>query len=152
MTSGSQLYEVCHSPIHGTGVFATRKIKKGTWIVEYTGERISHEEADRRYDDDAMPQHHTFLFTLDDRECIDASVDGSDARYINHSCDPNCEAVWVPREREIWIVALRDIAKGEELSYDYAYELDEDVERARAKYPCRCGAPDCRGTIMRTAF
>lgn len=152
MSPKSPSYEVRSSPIHGTGVFATRRIRKGAWIIEYTGERISHEEADRRYDDDAMDQHHTFLFTLDERGCIDASVGGNDARFINHSCDPNCEAVWVSEEREIWIVAMRDIRKGEELFYDYAYEIDDtDLESARAKYPCRCGAPQCRGTIMKTA-
>jgi SET domain-containing protein len=146
------LYEVRHSGIHGHGVFAARRIPGGTWIVEYTGERISNEEADRRYDDDSMDQHHTFLFVLDDAECIDAAVNGNDARFINHSCEPNCEAVYVPRDREIWIVARRDIAAGEELSYDYAYELDgESVEQARERYPCRCGAPSCRGTILKTA-
>jgi uncharacterized protein len=143
-------HEVRHSDIHGTGVFAARRIPKGTWIIEYEGERISHEEADRRYDDDAMEEHHTFLFSLDETECIDATHGGNDARFINHSCDPNCEALWVPKEREIWICAMRDIGKGEELTYDYAYEIDgETPEHAFAKYPCRCGTNKCRGTIVK---
>jgi len=145
-------FAVRRSGIHGTGAFATRRIPKDTWVIEYQGERISHDEADRRYDDDAMPEHHTFLFVLDATECIDASVGGNDARFINHSCAPNCEAVYVAEDREIWIVSTRAIAPGEELTYDYAYEIDgESADDARRQYPCRCGAPGCRGTIMRIA-
>ena len=81
------------SPIQGRGAFATRPIKRGTRIIEYTGERISPEEADRRYDDGGMGRHHTFLFSVDSKVCIDAAVNGNDARFINHSCAPNCEAV-----------------------------------------------------------
>lgn len=143
-------FEVRRSAIQGTGVFATRLIRKGTWIVEYTGERISHEEADRRYDDASMDRHHTFLFVVDEATCIDASRAGGDARFINHSCDPNCEALFVEDDREIWIAAARTIRPGEELTYDYAYTVDEeDADAARRTYPCRCGAPNCRGTILK---
>ena len=135
------------SSIQGRGAFATRAIKRGTRIIEYTGERISHEEADRRYDDGAMGRHHTFLFTIDNSTCIDAAVEGNDARFINHSCAPNCEAI--DERKHIYIEAIRDIAAGEELTYDYAYERDgtEDEEWERL-YMCKCGAATCRGTIL----
>jgi hypothetical protein len=143
-------FEVRDSAIHGRGAWATRRIRRGTWIIEYTGEVISNEEADRRYDDEAMDQHHTFLFVRDAHTCIDAAVGGNEARFINHSCEPNCEAVQDADSGAIWIVALRDIAPGEELTYDYRYELDEeDEDAARRRYPCRCGSPRCRGTILR---
>ena len=143
--------EVRGSAIQGRGVYATARIPKDTWIIEYTGERISHEEADRRYDDDSMDRHHTFLFTVNDAVCIDAAEQGNDARFINHSCEPNCEAVLTEDEDEVWICATRDIAPGEELTYDYGYEVDIEggVEEARKKYPCRCGSRTCRGTILK---
>ena len=132
------------SPIQGKGAFATRRIRKGTRIVEYTGERITHEEADERYDDERMARHHTFLFTVDEFTEVDAGVRGNSARFINHSCAPNCEAVI--EDGRIFIEALRNIAPGTELVYDYAYEW----ERGKSKqYPCRCGAASCRGTIMK---
>jgi SET domain-containing protein len=130
------------------GAFATRPIKKGTRIIEYTGERISNAEADRRYDEDKMSHHHTFLFTLNRRTVVDAAVGGNEARFINHSCAPNCEAVIVD-SRRIYIEALRDIPVGEELVYDYQYErTDEHTEADERFYACRCGAPNCRGTIL----
>ena len=135
------------SPVHGRGVFATRRIEKGERIIEYLGERVSHEEADRRYDDASMSRHHTFLFTLDKRTVIDAAVDGNDARFINHSCDPNCDAV--VDDGRIWIETIRDVAAGEELAYDYAFELEErHTPAAKRRYPCNCGSPKCRGTIL----
>jgi uncharacterized protein len=143
------LYVVRQSRIHGRGVFAARRIRKGTKIVEYTGERISNREADRRYDDTKMKRHHTFLFTLDKRTVIDGaiSVGGGDASYINHSCDPNCEAIITGKR--IFIHALTDIEPGTELAYDYRYERtgknDDELEKF---YLCRCGAENCRGTIM----
>jgi hypothetical protein len=140
--------EVRESEIQGRGVYAARAIKKGTWIIEYTGERISHAEADMRYDDENMERHHTFLFTIDEHICIDAFIGGNEARYVNHSCDPNCETVLA--EGEIHIVAMREIAAGEELTYDYGYTLDEEsVEEALQRYPCRCGTAQCKGTILR---
>jgi hypothetical protein len=145
--SSSQAFEIRESVIAGKGAFATRDIKSGEHIVEYVGERITHAEANRRYDDDSMDEHHTFLFTVSTRTVIDATRDGNDSRFINHSCDPNCESE-VTRGR-VYITALRDIAKDEELHYDYAYERsgdesDEDEQR----YRCRCGTPECRGSIM----
>jgi len=135
------------SGIHGRGVYARVDIPKGTRLIEYTGERISNDEADRRYDDDNMRDHHTFLFILNERTCIDAAHGGNISRFINHKCDPNCVA-WIEGEH-IWIDALRDIAQGEELGYDYEYDFlpgykVEDLEF----YGCRCGSPKCRGTIV----
>src|SRR5262245_17035418 len=89
----NKYFELRQSAIQGRGAFATRPIKRGTRIIEYTGERISHDVADQRYDDGAMGRHHTFLFTIDKSIVIDAAVNGNDARFINHSCAPNCEAI-----------------------------------------------------------
>jgi uncharacterized protein len=146
------LYLVRNSRIHGRGVFAARYIRKGTRIVEYTGERISNKEADRRYDDTGMKRHHTFLFTLDAKTVIDGAVEvgGGDASYINHSCEANCEAVITGKR--IFIHALRGIEPGTELAYDYQYERtgknDAELEKF---YFCKCGAPSCRGSIMKPA-
>jgi len=141
-------FELRPSPIAGVGAFATRAIKKGTRIIEYTGERISNAEADRRYDEDKMKNHHTFLFTLNRRTVVDAAVGGNEARFINHSCAPNCEAVIVDGKR-IYIEALRDIPVGAELVYDYQYErTDEHTAEDERFYACHCGAPQCRGTIL----
>ena len=148
--NSAPLYVVRQSAIHGRGVFAARYIRKGTKIVEYTGERISNREADRRYDDTRMKSHHTFLFTLDTRTVIDGAISagGSDASYINHSCDPNCEAVITGKK--IFIHALRGIEPGTELAYDYQYErTGENDDELEKFYVCRCGARNCRGTIMK---
>ena len=143
----NKYFELRRSSIQGRGAFATRPIKKGTRIIEYVGERISHTEADKRYDDTGMGRHHTFLFSVGRSMVIDAAVGGNDARFINHSCAPNCEAV--DDKKRIYIEAIRDIAEGEELTYDYAYERDgtEDEEWEKL-YMCRCGAATCRGTIL----
>jgi SET domain-containing protein len=146
-TKGNKYFELRRSGIQGRGAFATRPIKRGTRIIEYTGERISPEEADRRYDDEGMGRHHTFLFSIDTKTCIDAAVGGNEARFINHSCAPNCEAI--DEKKRIYIEAIRDIAPGEELTYDYAYERDGTEDEAGEKlYVCKCGAPTCRGTIL----
>ncbi len=140
-------FELRQSSIQGTGAFATRRIRKGSRIIEYAGERITQDEADERYDDEAMSRHHTFLFTLDDDTVIDAAVDGNEARFINHSCDPNCQALI--EGKKIFIYALKDIEPGEELVYDYAYERAEGMdEESEQIYVCRCGAKNCRGTIL----
>src|SRR5947207_16009009 len=106
------LYAVRRSSIHGRGVFATRHIKKGTRIIEYTGERISNREADKRYDDSRMKRHHTFLFTLDKKTVVDGAISagGGDASYINHSCDHNCEAIITGKK--IFIHEKREIPYG----------------------------------------
>lgn len=143
-------FELRQSGIQGRGAFALRRIRPGTRIIEYTGERISNDEADRRYDDDRMPRHHTFLFTVDDDTVIDAARDGNEARYINHSCAPNCIAVTVGKQ--IFIEALKNIQPGVELSYDYAYERSRHTTaKDEEMYVCRCGAARCRGTILKPA-
>jgi SET domain-containing protein len=139
--------ELRTSAIQGTGAFATRAIKKGTRVIEYLGQRISWRTADKRYDDDTMGRHHTFLFTIDDKVCIDGAVQGNAARFLNHSCDGNCEAI--NDRKRIFIEARRNIRPGEELLYDYQYErTDEHTEEDEQFYACRCGAAKCRKSIL----
>lgn len=142
-----QPFRVKKSGIQGKGGYATRAIAKGERVIEYVGERISYAEADRRYNDEEMQRHHTFLFTVSGRTVIDAAVDGNDARFLNHSCDPNCEAI---EERgRIFIYAIKAVRAGDELVYDYAYARDRDTTADdEARYACRCGASNCRGTIL----
>lgn len=140
-------FEVRDSGISGKGAFAIRPIAATERLIEYGGERITHQEADRRYDDDSMDEHHTFLFTVSSRTVLDATREGNEARFINHSCEPNCESE-IDRGR-IFIFALRDITAGEELHYDYAYERSGDeTDSDEAQYHCRCGTRTCRGSIM----
>ena len=140
-------FKIRRSAIAGRGAFATRDIKKGERLIEYMGERITHAKADARYDDESMTSHHTFLFSVSRQTVIDAAVGGNDARFINHSCDPNCTAV-ITKSR-VFIDAIRPIAKGEELFYDYGYERDGSETAAdEARYACHCGARRCRGTIL----
>jgi SET domain-containing protein len=147
MTESTLPFEIHTSPIQGMGVFATRAIPVGLRLIEYAGEQLTPDEADRRYPDDETGRHHTFLFAIDDDMVIDAAVNGNAARFINHSCDPNCDAVI--DDARIWIETIRDIAPGEELAYDYAYILDErHTPAAKKRFPCFCGALSCRGTIL----
>ncbi|HXT16116.1 MAG TPA: SET domain-containing protein-lysine N-methyltransferase [Gemmatimonadaceae bacterium] len=142
----TELFEIRPSPIQGLGAFATRHIPAGTRLIEYAGQRLTPAEADARYPDDDA-RHHTFLFAIDDDVVIDAAVDGNDARFINHSCDPNCDAV--VDDGRIWIETIRDVEPGAELAYDYAYILEErHSPAAKRKYPCHCGAGTCRKTIL----
>ena len=145
--ASSPLIEVRNSPVHGRGVFAVAPIKKGTRVLEYLGERISHAEADRRYEDKGDDDGHTFLFIASNRTVIDAGVDGNDARFINHSCNPTCETV-IENSR-VFIDAIRNIKPGEELGYDYqlTWESTDDPTEL-ALYACRCGAKKCRGTML----
>jgi len=147
LQAGQPMYRVRRSGIHGKGVYATRHIPKGTRIVEYLGERISHKDADDRYAAKGQDDGHTFLFVVSRRVVIDAGVDGNDARFINHSCAPNCDTV-IEDER-VFIEALRDIEPGEELGYEYGltWETTDDADEL-ANYSCRCGAPKCRGTML----
>lgn len=142
--------ELRRSAIQGLGAFARKDIPSGTRLIEYTGEKITNAESDRRYDDEKMKRHHTFLFVLNQRTVLDAAYGGNASMFINHSCDPNCET-FIIRGR-IWIESMRDIAAGEELTYDYQYDMDpkytdDDLFRF---YACRCGSDNCRGTIVKT--
>jgi SET domain-containing protein len=140
---------VRNSRIHGRGVYAARRLKAGEVIIEYKGERIGWKEADRRPPSDPDDPHHTFYFSLSDgRTVIDANVGGNAARWINHSCDPNCETEESDDGR-VFIQAMRDIRKGEELNYDYALVIDERMTPSlKRSYACHCGARNCRGTML----
>jgi hypothetical protein len=134
--------EVRQSVVHGRGVFAAQFIPEGKRIIEYTGERVSWEAAP---DDDSDP--HTFNFGLENGEVINPEIGGNDARWINHSCNPNCEAI--EEDDRIFIYAISDIQIGEELLYDYRLEIDEPVtEASKKKFMCLCGASNCRGTML----
>lgn len=143
----SELYEVRRSRIQGRGAFAIKPIRKGQIIDEYWGQRITHEEADRRYDDNEG-RHHTFLFVLDENTVLDARFGGNDARFINHSCDPNCETEI--EDGHIYIKAIKSIAPETELTYDYRFDWQDEYEPEDIRYyACRCGSKKCRGTILR---
>jgi SET domain-containing protein len=136
---------VRRSSVHGRGVFALRPLRRGTRIIEYAGERIGHREADSRHD--ASEDTHTMLFTVDSRTVIDASRRGNSARWINHSCRPNCEAT--DDGGRIYIEAIRDVRRGEELSYDYNLRLNEPhTPAAKREHACLCGERGCRGTML----
>ncbi len=140
-------YEVRSSPVHGLGVFALRRIRKGSRIIEYMGERVNAGEADVRYDDDPSEHPLVLLFTVNKNTYLDAGVRGNDARYINHSCLPNCEAV-IERGR-VYIHALRTVEPGEELAYDYNLTRDDEGDQdLEGRYACHCGVPQCRGTML----
>jgi len=145
----SKWFRLRRSRIQGTGAFAITDIPKGTRLIEYQGEHITPAEADRRYpDDDHGARHHTFLFTLNKRTVIDAAHQGNDARFINHSCDPNCDAII--ERGHIWIDAIKDIPKGAELVYDYQFEhVPAYTADDLRLYACRCGSAKCRGTIVK---
>ena len=147
--SGSQTPPILvrDSNVHGRGVFATRRIEKGERIIEYLGERVSHDEADRRYESKEENDSHTFLFIVDSKTVIDAGTAGNDARFFNHSCDPNCESV--VEKRRVFIEALRAIEPGEEMTYDYQiYRDHDDPENIDEVFACRCGFANCRGTML----
>ncbi len=139
--------KVRHSKVHGNGVFAARKIPAGARIIEYQGKRISEKQAEKRFGQDPDNPHHTFFFSLESGKLIDGGDDGNDARWINHSCEPNCEAQ--EEKGRVYISALRDIMRGEELNYDYGLVIDEKMSKALKKaYACRCGSEACRGTML----
>jgi uncharacterized protein len=138
---------VRNSPIHGRGVFALKRISKGTRIIEYKGDLITDKEADRRYSRIHEHSPHTMLFSLDGGLVIDATRRGNSARWINHSCAPNCDI-----EEEgprIFIDARRNIHPGEELTYDYNLQIGEKhTKAAKREHACFCGARRCRGTML----
>ena len=124
------------STIHGTGGFARQRIAKGTRLIEYVGEQMDKAESARRCE-----ANNEYIFMLNDRVDIDGDVPWNPARFINHSCAPNAEAE-IDGDR-IWIFALRDLVPGEEITFNYGYDLEEYRE-----YPCKCGAPGCVGYII----
>ena len=135
------------SGVHGKGVFAVQAIAEGETIIEYVGEIISWAEAQRRHPHDPADPNHTFYFHVDESRVIDALYGGNSSRWINHACDPNCEAD--EQGGRIFIKALRNIQAGEELNYDYGLIIDERyTPRLKAEYPCWCGAQQCRKTLL----
>lgn len=139
--------QVRRSGVHGKGVFALKTIAEGAQIIEYVGERISWKKALKRHPHDPSDPNHTFYFHIDDKHVIDAGVGGNAARWINHACAPNCEAD--ETDGRVFIKALRDIAPGEELFYDYGLVIDDRYTRKLKKqFACRCGSADCRGTML----
>ncbi len=142
-----KLYEVRRSAIHGRGVFALDTIRKGERIIEYKGKHVKWSWASKAYPDVVGEPTHTFLFELGEDMVIDANQNGNAARWINHSCSPNCEAS--EDDGRIFIEALRTIRPGEELGYDYNISLEERLTPAEKKrWPCYCGARKCRGTLL----
>ena len=133
-----KLFKVHRSLIHGAGVFAATHIPRETRIIEYTGEKITKAEADRRN----RCRQKVFLFTLNKRYDIDGSLSSNTTRFINHSCEPNCYAA-IDRGH-VWIYAKRAISPGEELTYDYGYALKDDWQ----DYPCLCKSENCQGYIV----
>jgi len=142
----SDLCEVRNSVIHGSGVYAAQDIVEGARVIEYVGEYISKEESERRaWDQFAKHEENNdaavYIFTLNDKWDIDGNVPWNTARLINHSCDPNCEA-WT-EEDQIVIYALRDIKEGEELTFDYGFDIESYED-----HPCLCGSDNCIGYIV----
>ncbi len=142
-TAGSKFLEVRKSRVHGKGGYARTVIPKGQRIIEYIGKIVPWDEATEQEEG-----AHTFLFGLaNGRDVIDPAVGGNDARWINHSCSPNCEAI--EKGNRVFIHALRTLQPGEELFYDYGLEVDEPRTPALEKeYACHCGTSKCRGTLL----
>ena len=145
------LYEIRTSPVHGRGLYAKDFIEKDTWIVQYLGEKVDKEESERR-SNELMEKAvkdgsaRVYMFILNDQWDIDGNFEHNDARLVNHSCEPNVEAqIW--EEKEIWFVAMRDIAPGEELLYNYGFELDTWED-----HPCQCGSERCVGYIVDESY
>ena len=142
-TSKTRRIVTRRSSIHGKGVFATILISTGTRLIEYKGERITDEESEALYTDTT----HTFLFMLEDTRIIDGGQNGNTSRWINHSCEPNCEAS--EEDGRVYIDALRNIEVGEEISIDYNLYLEgRYTAKLKSEYACGCGVPSCRGTLL----
>ena len=143
----SRRIQVRKSGVHGKGVYAIKPLKKGELIIEYTGEVITWDEALERHPHDPSDPNHTFYFHIDELHVIDAKFGGNASRWINHACEPNCEAD--DDGQRVFIKALKDIAPGTELFYDYGLVIDERYTPAlKKKFECRCGSPKCRGTML----
>jgi len=146
-TAAPRRLQVRRSGVHGKGVFALVDIPRGARIIEYVGEVISWDEAQRRHPHDPSDPNHTFYFHIDEQHVIDAKVGGNAARWINHACDPNCEADEV--DGRIFIKARRAIKPGEELFYDYGLIIDDKyTPKLKKEFACHCGSKKCRGTML----
>ena len=139
--------QVRQSGVHGKGVFALMDIAEGERVVEYKGELIDWQEALRRHPHDPSDPNHTFFFHIDEERVIDGKVNGNSAKWINHSCGANCEAD--EDGVRVFIKAIRNIAAGEELNYDYGLIIDEKyTAKLKKEFACWCGSPECRGTML----
>ena len=139
--------QVRRSGIHGKGVFALAPISEGERILEYTGSVITWAQAKKLPPHNPDDPNHTFYFHIDDKHVIDGLDGGNAAKWINHACGPNCEAD--EEGARVFIKALRDIAPGEELNYDYGLILDgRHTKKVKEEFACRCGTPECRGTML----
>jgi hypothetical protein len=146
VASGKRI-QVRRSGVHGKGVFALQDLAEGETLIEYVGEVISWDEAQDRHPHDPNDPNHTFYFHVNEDRVIDALHGGNSSRWINHSCDPNCEAD--EDNDRIFIKAIRNIKVGEELNYDYGLIIDEPyTKKLKAEYPCWCGSAHCRGTLL----
>ena len=143
------MWEVKKSRVHGNGIYATKRIKKGQQIIQYIGEKVTKKEGDKRSEKrikkylNSKTTGSVYIFELNSRYDIDGSFKYNKARYINHSCNPNCEVEI--KKNKIWIVSIKNIKEGEELSYDYGYDFDEDDYK---DHVCKCGANNCIGYII----
>ena len=144
------LWQVMESGIHNRGVFARKNIEPETDIIQYVGERLSHKVADARglaWEAKARKSGvgAVYLFTLNEKWVIDGNTEDNPARLINHSCDPNCEAIIYGEggEAEIWLVSKKRIRKGEELTFDYGFDAENYED-----HPCLCGSKNCVGYIV----
>ena len=143
------MWKLIKSPVHGKGLFADKIIKKHTRIIEYTGEKISKKEGDIRSAKRIKKhlkkndQGAVYIFELNKKFDIDGNFPSNKARYINHSCDPNCEVDII--KNQIWIISLKKIKKGEELNYDYGYPFDKDDYK---DHICKCRSKKCIGYII----
>ncbi len=148
LSTGNRRIQARRSGVHGKGVFAVQDIAEGETIIEYVGEVISWQEAQDRHPHDPKDPNHTFYFSLDDgSHVIDAKHGGNASRWINHACEPNCEAD--ETEGRVFIKALRKLKPGEELFYDYGLVINERyTAKLKKEYECRCGAKSCRGTML----
>lgn len=146
-TNDARRIQTRRSGVHGKGVFALVDLAPGETLIEYTGEIITWTEALDRHPHDPSDPNHTFYFHIDEDRVIDAKYGGNSARWINHSCKPNCEADI--EDGRVFIRSLRAIEAGEELFYDYGLVIDEPLTpKLKAQYPCWCGAKKCRGTLL----
>ena len=143
------MWKIKKSKVHGTGVFALKDIEKGCKIIQYIGEKITKKEGDRRSAErikkylNKKNEGSVYIFELNKKYDIDGSPIYNSARYINHSCNPNCEVDII--RNEIWIISIKKISKGDELSYDYGYPFDEDDYK---DHVCKCGTKKCIGYII----
>ncbi len=146
-TLSGRRIQVRKSGVHGKGVYALREVPAGSVLIEYIGEIIDWKEALRRHPHDPSDPNHTFYFHIDEQHVIDANVGGNASRWINHACEPNCEAD--ETDGRVFIKALSDLSPGEELFYDYGLVIDERLTpKLKAQYACCCGSPVCRRTML----